>query len=619
MKLGSKTLFAALLLVGLVLVNYLATSIPLRLDATEGRIYTLSPGTRSLLSKIEEPITLDFYFSRSAQGLPVSYKNYAERVQEMLRQYVRGARGRIVLNVVDPRPDTPEEERAAASGLQPQVLPSGEQISFGLVATQADQVRSITSFNPSREAFLEYDLSQLVVSVQQVSKRRLGLLSSLPLKANPQEVMALQQGRRPQSQYVMTEWEKSFEVVRVEQDATELPPGLDLLAVVHPQNLSPRLQYAIDRFLLSGKPVLIAVDPASQYFRRMGGQAGMFGGPQPGVSSDLPLLLKAYGIGYDHSKLVGDPLNAAKVDTGAGVVSYPIWLNLDRAALNSSSIATSQLANLLFIESGSLTPLPGSGLAFTPLVQSSEQAGEIASAMTQFAQPDEIGRQLTGKGRKTLAALVTGTFHTAFPGGEPKDEKAEAKDVKDAKPPMPVLKEGKGTLIVVADTDWLLDDYSVRRFSLLGTSAAEPINDNLYLGSNLLEYLGGSSDLVSIRGKGSSLRPFKVVQQMEADAQRRYQDQLAQVEGKLSDVQRRLSELQGKKGEARSLVSSPEVRKAVEDYQRQESDARRQRREIRRALREDIDRLENILILVNLLFSPLLVVGFGLWFQRSRK
>src|SRR3954465_11084376 len=163
MKFGSKTLAIVLLLVGLVLVNYLASSIPVRLDATAESIYSLSDGTKKMLGKIEEPVSIDLYFSKDASGLPIAYKNYAARVQEMLRQYVRASHGKLTLNVINPRPDTPEEERATAAGLQPQVVPAtGESLYFGLVATQADQQKSIPALTPQRESFLEYDLSQLV-------------------------------------------------------------------------------------------------------------------------------------------------------------------------------------------------------------------------------------------------------------------------------------------------------------------------------------------------------------------------------------------------------------------------------------------------------------------------
>ena len=59
MKFGSKTIAVVLLFVGLVLVNYLASSIPTRVDATSDSIYSLSAGTKAMLGKIEEPITRD--------------------------------------------------------------------------------------------------------------------------------------------------------------------------------------------------------------------------------------------------------------------------------------------------------------------------------------------------------------------------------------------------------------------------------------------------------------------------------------------------------------------------------------------------------------------------------
>src|ERR1044072_7503728 len=246
MKFGSKALAIALLFVGLVLINYIASSLPVRIDATADSIYSLSKGTKTMLGKIEEPVTLDLYFSKDASGLPIAYKNYAARVQEMLRQYVRAARGKLTLNIINPRPDTPEEEKATASGLTPQVAQQGgEQFFFGLIVTQADQQKTIPAFSPQREQFLEYDLSKLVYGVQQLDKRKLGLLTSLPLQGtSPQEMqMMMMMRRQPQpSQMIMGELEQSFQIVTVEQSATELPAGLDALMIAHPQHLSPNRQ-----------------------------------------------------------------------------------------------------------------------------------------------------------------------------------------------------------------------------------------------------------------------------------------------------------------------------------------------------------------------------------------
>jgi seryl-tRNA synthetase len=106
---------------------------------------------------------------------------------------------------------------------------------------------------------------------------------------------------------------------------------------------------------------------------------------------------------------------------------------------------------------------------------------------------------------------------------------------------------------------------------------------------------------------------------MEVEAQKQYQDKLTALDARLQQVQSKLTELQGKKTEGNRLVASPEVQKAIEDFQKQSATMRGERREIRRALREGIDALENKLLVINLLASPLLVGVFGLWFYRSRK
>jgi len=619
---GSKTLAILLLLVGLVLANYLATSVPLRYDATSEKIYTLSPGTRALLAKIGEPTTLDLYFSRNAAGQFVEYKNYAERVREMLRQYERASKGKVRLNMIDPEPDTPEEEKATAAGIEPQTMPGGTQFYFGLVATQADQQKVIPALTPQREQFLEYDVSEVIYGVGQVEKKKLGLITSLPLQGSPGMPMMGQQGT--ESQFVVSEWEETYQIVPIQASATELPANLDVLAVVHPENLTAKLQFAIDQFLLGGKPVFLAVDPSSAYFKRQGGQEAMFGGPQPNVSSDLPVLLGGWGILYDPQKVVGDPENAEEVELrDQSHLRYPVWLNFGEDNFNPKSLPTAQLATALFIESGSVSLKPGSTLSFTPLVETSDKAGDVSVAALQFAQPEEIARQITPSGKHTIAALVTGKFKTAFPSGAPKDPPAgETKDEKAApKSGDASLAESKTSsiLIIVADTDWLFDDYSVRKFPFMGQTAAEPFNDNLSFAANSLDFLSGSRDLISIRGKGNSVRPFTVVKHMEAQAAEKYKEKLTALEARINEVQSKLAELQGKKSEGGKLIASPEATRAIEDFQKQSSALRGERREIRRSLREGIDSLENRLLVVNLLGTPLLVCGFGLWFYRRRR
>jgi gliding motility-associatede transport system auxiliary component len=619
MKSGSKLIAILLLFAGLVLVNYLATSFPVRYDATAEKIYTLSPGTKALLSKVSEPTTLDLYYSSNASGQFIEYKNYADRVREMLRQYVRASHGMVRLNVIDPEPDTPEEEKATAAGIEPQTIPGGSQFYFGLVATQADLQKVIPALTPQREQFLEYDVSELIYGVGQSDKKKLGLITSLPLQGSPGMPMMGQQGT--EGQYVVNEWEETYQIVPVEASASELPKDLDVLAIVHPEGLTPKLQFAIDQFLLAGKPVFLAVDPSSLYFKRQGGQAAMMGGPPPNVSSDLPLL-GGWGISYDPNMVVGDLANAETVQLhDESRLRYPVWIDLTAENFNSKALPTAQLETALFIEPGSVKLKSGSDLSFTPLIETSDQAGEIPAPALQFAQPEEVAKQIKASGRRTIAALVTGKFKTAFPDGAPKDP--EPADAKAAPKPLApdFLKESKSSsiLIVVADTDWLFDDYSVQKFDFMGQAAAKPFNDNLAFAANSLDFLSGSRDLISIRGKGNSVRPFTVVKKMEADAAEKYKEKLTALEARINEVQGKLAELQGKTAEGGKLLASPEATRTIEDFQKQAASMRAERRGIRLALREGIDSLENRLLVINLLATPLLVVAFGFWFYSRRR
>jgi ABC-type uncharacterized transport system involved in gliding motility auxiliary subunit len=615
----AKTLAVSLLAVVLLLINFLATRVPVRGDLTAGKIYTLSDGTRALLGKIEDPVTLQLYASRDTAGLPTQYKNFAARVEEMLRAYVRASGGKLNLEIISPAADTPEEEKAQAAGLQPQQAPgTGEAFYLGLVAIQADQQKAIPTFSPQREELIEYDVSALIHSVQQVSKPRLGLFSTLPLAGQPFSMM----NQRPQrGQLIRDEWARSFEVVTIEDNFTALPEKLDALAVIHPVGMKPEQEFALDQFILSGKPVLLAVDPSSFYFKRQGGQQqAMFGGPPPNTSSDLPTLFKAYGVGYDAQQVVGDqslalPLNNAQRSR------MPVWLTLTAKNLNQGTPATAQLASVWLFEAGSFKVDAAEGREVTPLIESSASAGTVPAFSLQFSQPDDVAKSLVaGTEKKALATLVRGPFKTAFPDGKPKD----SDDDKD-KPATPAadtasaLKEGKGTILLIADTDWLLDDFSVQRQQLFGQEMVQPLNDNLYLGANAIDFLAGSPDLIGLRGKRSAQRPFTVVADMEAAAQKKYNAQLAALETRISEAQTKLSELQGKSPDGGRLVATPEVLAEIEKFQAEELKMRRERRDIRRAFREDIDALETKLLVINLLATPVLLGAFGLWFARHRR
>src|ERR1700712_5617756 len=133
-------------------------------DFTQGHIYSISQGTRTVLSDLKDPVTLRLFYSRKLGSVIPSYGALADRVRQMLDQYATLSNGKLKVVYEDPQPYSDVEDRALAYGLQGVPLDQGgEQIYFGLVGTnQLDTERTIAFFKPEREPFLEYDLTKLV-------------------------------------------------------------------------------------------------------------------------------------------------------------------------------------------------------------------------------------------------------------------------------------------------------------------------------------------------------------------------------------------------------------------------------------------------------------------------
>lgn len=618
-----KWIALALILIGLVLINIIAERIPGQLDWTTEKQYTLSPGSRQILQKIEEPVILNFYFTRGAEGIPVQFKNFATRVEDLLRQYRRASGGQLQLNIIDPRPDTDEEQQAIRAGIRNVPLGTGENLFFGLQAVYADQEAVIPIFSRDRETHLEFDISQLIFQVQQWEKPVLGVLSGLPLfGAGPPMMPGMPpQGQEPWA--VLSELEKTWEILPLEEDGA-IPSEVHVLAIIHPDpDLDEDTLYAIDQFLLSGRPVFVAVDPSS-YIQRISQQQNqqqmmMMGGPQP-TASDLPLLFEAYGIEYDSSRVVGDFENSRLVDAGGGraPVYYPPLIDL--RDFNRELPPTSALDDVTLVEPGSFRLAEGTTLSLQPILSTSANTGTIANSMLQFAPLESVRDQMQRDGRvHTLAGLLRGPLSSAFPDGPPAGVDGEADNPAQGEH-LPASARDV-TFMLIADTDFLADPFSVRVINFLGTRALQPLNDNLTFAANLIDFIGGSEDLLDLRGKGRITRPFTRVEAMERVAQARYERELEALEARLNEVQERLSRLRREQQDQQMLVASPEALQAIEEFQLQEANLRAERREIRRKLREDIEGLKMSLQLLNMAATPVAIALFGIlfFFFRNQK
>ena len=600
-------------------------------DLTQGRLYSLSKGTRQLLANLKEPVTLRFYFSsRLGQQVP-SYASYAAHVRELLERYANLAGGKIRLEGYNPEPFSDAEDRAVSFGLQGVPLGSGDEaVYFGLAGTNStDDQQTIPFFQPDRERFLEYDVTKLVANLANPKKKVIGLVSSLPMAGafgNPM----MGQGSVP-PWVVLTEMRQQFTVRELGENPDEIGKDIDVLMIVHPKNLSEKAQFAIDQYVLAGGRALVFVDP----------NAESDSGPSPMMmtgagSSDLKRLLGAWGVELVPGKVAGDRRLATRVQAAVNgrtqTIDYVAWLSLDQEGINHDDAATTDISSLLFATPGILERTKDASTSFTPLVETSNQATEIDADKVRIF-PDFVALLADYKPAGhtlTLAARIQGNVKTAFPDGLPantkdeskKDEskKSEAKTTEPAKtaagdqnkstePKASWLKESVKPInvIVVADVDMLNDRYWVRKQDFFGQQLVQPTAGNGDFVVNALDNLSGSDALIGLRGRGLSARPFELVQKLRAEADARYLKQAQDLEDRLKDTQKKIAALQKEGDSSQHQILSAEQKKEMEKFRADLLTTRKSLRDVQRALRVNIERLGTELKFINIALIPIAI------------
>ena len=236
---------ASLILLGRVFVAAVTANNTLlsglRFDLTENDLYTVSPGTRTLLASIQEPINLYFFFSDSETADIVPLRTFAARVRELLEEFEAAAGENLNLNVIDPVPFSEDEDRAAQFGLQPINLGIGQTLYFGLAGTNSvGEEETIGIFNPDRERFLEYELAKMIYSLARPDKVVVGLLAGVSMAA----------GFDPQAQRMTEPWviytqaEQLFEIRALPPSLASIDQDVDVLWLVHPKGLDSSTLYA---------------------------------------------------------------------------------------------------------------------------------------------------------------------------------------------------------------------------------------------------------------------------------------------------------------------------------------------------------------------------------------
>jgi ABC-type uncharacterized transport system involved in gliding motility auxiliary subunit len=603
-------ILAALFVAVMLLVNVVFRGA--RADLTQNHLYTLSDGTRNILKSIDEPIELYLYFSdRGTEELP-QLRTYFTTVREMLQEMAARSGNKLRVHVIDPLPFSEDEDRAASLGLQSvPVSNAGDKVFFGLAGTNSTNGQAVIPFlQPDKEAFLEYDVAKLIHELETPKKPVVGLLSNLPISAGFDQ--ATQQMRQPWAIY--QQWSQLFDIKPV--DATSLKTidaGMDVLIVVHPKQLSDDAQYAIDQFVLRGGHLLAFVDPSAELDDSGADPANPMAGMMADKSSDLPRLFKAWGVEYDPHKVVLDrarglPISLAE---GSAPVRHPGILGLNGTDLNHDDVLTTSLESINVSTAGSFDlAKDATDEKLVPLIQTTSDAMSVPSdRLRMLGDPSSLLEGYKAAGSPfVIAARLTGKFKTAFP------ERKDAGALSESK--------GEGQIVLVADTDLLSDRMWVQVRAFFGQQILNAFANNGDFAVNALDNMAGSGDLISIRGRATSQRPFTTVDAIKRSADERFRATEQDLQRKLTDTERKLTELQSAKSKDQAQILSPEQKSEVENFLKQKVEIRKGLRQVRRQLDEEIESLGTRLKIVNILLVPLLVTITALvfaWWRAQRR
>ncbi|MCB1646217.1 MAG: Gldg family protein [Pseudomonadales bacterium] len=600
--LGLALLALAFLLVSM-LNNLLFSGV--RFDLTENKLYTLSEGSREIVANIQEPINLYFFFSDKASEDLTSLRAYANRVRELLEEYQKISDGRIRLTVVDPEPFSDAEDRAGAFGLQGiPVNNAGDEVYFGLAASNAlDDQESIPFFQPSKEEFLEYDISKLIQNLSVTSKPKVGLLSSMKIQGDinmttfqttPAWVIADQLGQ-------------VFDLQNIEPTADSLPADLDVLVIVHPKNLPESLLFAIDQFALSGGRVMVFVDPMAEADRVQ----SMPGMPPGGAgASDFPLLT-AWGIALSQEGMLADAGYGLTVGgRGGQPVRHLGIVGVQADGFKQDDVVLANLETINMSTAGIIELLADRTTDVETLIHSSAYAQPVDAVRFQMLNdPADLQRDFKPTGiTYPLAVRITGRADTAYPDGPPEPLSASSEDNGESQAlSAPAVTSTEDlNVIVVADTDMLTDRLWVQVQDFFGQRIASPWANNGDFVVNAVDNLTGSGALISIRSRGRFSRPFDVVQELRREAEAAYQDSADELQAQLNETEQRLTELQGAADENSLLSLSPEQEAELVRFQEEKLRIRRELRDVRHRLDSDIETLGTTLRFLNIALMPVL-------------
>jgi ABC-type uncharacterized transport system involved in gliding motility auxiliary subunit len=427
--------------------------------------------------------------------------------------------------------------------------------------------------------------------------------------------------------------------VNIPADANEIK-NIDILLVIHPENLLEETLFAIDQFVLKGGRTVVCVDP--HCFADQPDQMAMRVQGTTMQSSDLNVLMRNWGLEMPKDTFAGDRGLALTASMSGAERPEKIigFLNLVPPCFNAGNVITANLNQVRILFAGVLKEVePPSEdkqagkapIERTPLITTTGKGNSwtiTSSLEMRFLNPSNLmERFVDGNEPVVMGYLVTGKFKSAFPDGinvtvEPNSQESpdQAKDPNNDKK---ITRHVTGltraeqdcAVVVFADVDFISDIIAYRDY-FFGKTV---VGDNSALLINTVDDLSGSSDLISIRSRGNFRRPFDVVDEIERKAETETAEEETKINAEITGFQNELNSVIGSTEEKAQEVIGSSILQKKKELELKIHQAKQRLRQVKMKRREQIEHLGNTLRNFNMLMAPavILVIAIILGVRRS--
>jgi ABC-type uncharacterized transport system involved in gliding motility auxiliary subunit len=623
----NRTIRAILAVVFLAVIVFSAISITqnafkqVRFDVTDHKLYTLSDGTKAILARLNQPVKMKLYYTKTAAMKAPDqirfFNNYYYFVESLLAEYAAQSKGMVELEVIDPRPFTDDEADALRYGLTRIPMAEEESFIFGLVVqTQFGVTKSIELFSPNRQSFVEYDISYMIDTAIRRQKQRVGVLSSLPVMGTVSGYMAQMmrmQGQEPPGPWTIIEQlQMKYDVKKIEADVEEIN-DVDVLLVIHPKDLPEKTLFAIDQFVVGGGRTVVFVDPHCLADQPPRGTNMMSTGHKS--SSNLKKLMRQWQLKMPKNTFAGDRVLA--LATPLGQMQRPKkvigLLGITPSGFNPDSVITAQLNNVTILFAGALKVIEPfdaneTKLTHTPLVSTTSRGNTwTVSSPFELMMPDPdrfMEKFVDGTSQVRMGYMVTGQFASAFPDGivvkDESDPNSEPRKLTGAQ-----YADADCAVVVFSDVDFITDNVAYQAIPFIGKT---PRGDNATLLLNAIDDLGGSADLISIRSRGSFTRPFTVVDDIEAQADKETAEEEKNINAEIASYTAERNRLLATVKEGQEEVIGSSILQNRREVELNIREAEKRLRDVRMQKREKKEKLGDALRNFNTLPGPALIL-----------